>query len=290
MNRRRWVWGIGVALALGLGGCIGGASRPLIQVPDTARVVEDHILWAPTTWSGTVRLVRPLIVTRTASLTLQPGTRVFFDLPEPQEGKDREPWILIQGTLVALGSAEQPIVFSSAALRHSELDDMIHVQEAKEAHLRYCVFERGPWALHINDTPVEVVDSIFRNNYGGVRCQGGRVVLRGSRFEDNRIGVRCLKGSPVIEQNVFTDNLTGIFFRQEVVDPVVRNNNFDNREYDLKLGEAQTRDVDAARNWWATSAKGQPEDRIFDGGDSAGIGFVATDPVLAQPWQAEPKP
>ena len=290
MNVARKVLLIAAIVALGLAGCIGGASRSQLQIPDTARVVEGHILWAPTTWSGEVRVVRPLIVTRTASLTLQPGTRVYFDLPEPLAGEDRKPWILVQGNLMALGTAEQPIVFTSAALRHSELDDMIHVQDGKESHLRHCVFERGPWALHIHNTPVEIIDSTFRDNYGGVRFQGDKVVLRDNRFTDNRIGVRCLKGSPVIEQNEFTGNLTGIFLREGVVDPVVRHNNFDNREYDLKLGEAQARDVDAARNWWAGSAKGRPEDRIFDGGDSAGIGFVATDPVLSQPWGSEKKP
>ncbi len=289
MNVARKVLLTAAIVALCLAGCGGGASRSQLKIPDTAQVVDGHILWAPTTWSGEVRVVRPLIVTRTASLTLQPGTRVYFDLPEPQDGKDRKPWILIQGNLVALGTAEQPIVFTSAVLRHSELDDMIHVQDAKEAHLRNCVFERGPWALHIHNTPVEVLDSTFRDNYGGVRFQGDKVVLRGNRFTDNRIGARGLKGSPVMEQNEFTGNLTGIFFREGVVNPVVRQNNFDNLEYDLKLGEGQTQDVDAARNWWASSVQGQPEDRIFDGGDSAGIGFVATDPVLAQPWGTGPK-
>jgi nitrous oxidase accessory protein NosD len=115
------------------------------------------------------------------------------------------------------------------------------------------------------------------------------VVLRGNRFVENRIGIRCLKSSPVIEQNEFVDNLTGIFFREGVANPVLRHNNFDNREYDLKLGEAQGQDVDAAGNWWASAAKGAPEDRIFDGGDSEGIGFAATDPVLTQPWGRERK-
>lgn len=283
----RWLMGL-VALGL-LGGCSGLGKPVQLKVPELAYVADQHILWAPTTWSGDVRVVVPIIVTRTGSLTLQPGTRVFFDLPEPVPGKDPEPWILVQGTLVALGSAEKPILFTAVEQRTSELYDMINVQDAKEAHLRNCEFERGPWALHVHNTPVEVLDSTFRNNYGGVRFQGDKIVLRGNRFENNRIGMRGLKGSPVIEENVFTNNLTGLFFREGIVNPVVRNNSFDNREYDVKLGEAQTQDVDAARNWWASAAKARPGDRIFDGEDSAGLGFVATDPVLAQPWGAEAK-
>ena len=277
------------AVAVGLTGCVGTSSTSQLKVPDDARLIEDHIIWAPTTWSGKVRVVRPVIVTRTAKLTLQPGTTVYFDIPEPKPGDTVEPWILVQGRLVALGSPEAPIVFTCVNPRQNELDDMIQIQQAKESHLRNCVFERGPWALHVHDTPVEVLDSEFRTNYGGVRFPGAKVVLRGNRFANNRIGVRCLKGAPLIEENEFTGNLTGILFREEVMDPVLRHNNFDNREYDLKLGENQTDDVDAAQNWWASAKSGQPEDKIYDGGDSEGVGFVATDPALAAPWGSKAK-
>jgi nitrous oxidase accessory protein NosD len=286
MKSTRILWAVVLAAAGALSGCVGTGTPALVKVPEGARVVEDHILWAPTNWSGEIRLVRPLIVTRDGSLTLQPGTRVYFDIPDPGAGQDPEPWILIQGRLVALGTPEQPIVFTSKALRNNELDDMIHLQEAKEAHLRNCIFERGPWALHVHRTPVEILDSEFRNNYGGVRFQGDALVLRGNRFTDNRIGVRCLNASPVVEQNEFTGNLTGVFLREGVANAVLRNNNFSNHEYDLKLGEAQVQDVDATRNWWAAE---RPGDKIFDGHDSEGIGSVATDPVLSAPWGSEPK-
>ncbi len=283
MDRRIRCWAAAVALA-GLAGCISLPQPKRIAVPQTARTETEHILYAPTTWQGEIRLIRPVIVTKTATLTLQPGTRVFFDMPPVEEGKDPEPWIRVLGSLVALGTPEAPIVLTSVGLRNNEFEDMITLEGAKEAHFRHVTFERGPWAVHSHDTPVDFEDCVFRANYGGARFQGGRVVIRRCRFEDNRIGVRCLNGSPVIEESVFAGNLTGIFFRQGVKAAVLRRNNFDNREYDLKLGEAQADDVDAAQNWWKAAAEGKLAERIFDGADSEGVGRVTVDPQLTVPW------
>ncbi len=286
--RTRWLC-LAAAAVLAVAGCVGTRPPARVAVPPAVRTVDAHILYTPTTWKGDVRVVRPLIVTRNATLTIMPGTRVFFDLPDLAAGAKPEPWLLVQGRLVATGTPEAPITFTSVSLRQNELEDMIEIRGAKEAHLRYCVFERGPWGLHIHDATVDVRSSTFRDGYGGVRFQGGRISLRGNRFENNRIGIRCLNGSPVIEENAFVGNLTGIFFRQGVTGAVVRHNNFDDVEYDLKLGEAQTDDVDAGSNWWAAAAKGRLADRIYDGTDSEGIGRVRTDPVLAEPWGLEPK-
>lgn len=289
MTARRLAPCMLVAALFGLVACAGPAPRARIDIPPTARTEGEHILYATTTWSGDVRLVRPLIITRTATLTLRPGTRLFFDLPAPAADKDREPWILVLGSLVAIGSPEQPVVFSSTDLRQNELDDMIQVQEGKEAHFRHCVFERGPWALHVHETPVDVTNCLFRQNYGGLRFQGDKVTVRGSRFEDNRIGLRSLRAAPVIEENTFTGNLTGIFFREGVAGAQIRRNNFDNVEYDIKLGEGQVADVEAPENWWKAAASGKLPDRIYDGADAQGVGRVRTEGPLAAPWGTEAK-
>jgi len=272
-----------------LAGCAGVAPPAAVEVPPTATPVKDYIVYANTAWSGDLKVERPVVVARTATLTLAPGTRVFFDIPEPAPGKDRQPWILVQGGLVAMGSAERPISWLPVKPTQNEWDDMIYLEGAKEAHLRFCTFTQGPWGLHIHDTPVTITESEFQGNYGGVRFQGGQVVLRGNRFLDNQIGVRCLKASPTLEENTFTGNLTGIFFREGVSGAVLRRNNFDNREYDVKLGEGQAQDVDAAENWWSVAKGGRLGDRIFDAEDGENLGRVIADRPLPTPWGVEPK-
>lgn len=275
---------LAAGLAALLAACGAGRRDAALAPPPSVRTVEERILYASTTWSGDVRLARPLVVTKSATLTLLPGTRVFFDVPEPAAEGDRQPWILVLGSLVAVGTAERPISFTCVTPRRNELDDMVQVQEGRESHLRHCVFERGPWALHVHGTPVRVESCTFRANYGGVRFQGDPLTLRGNRFEGNTIGVRCLKASPVIEENVFAGNLAGLFFREGVERAVVRRNDFANQEYDVKLGEMQTADVDAARNWWGLPAGVALADRLYDGTDSPGLGRVLVDPPLPAPF------
>lgn len=279
---RRWALGA-VAAAIAVGGATGCAltsSETRLDLPAGARTIEDRILYAPTTWSGSVRITRPVVVTRSATLTLLPGTRVFFDVPSPATDAERQPWIRVIGGLVAVGTDEQPIVFASVEPRRNELDDMVKVEAAKRAIFRYCIFERGPWGIHAHESPVEVASSIFRAGYGGIRFQGGRVVMWGNRFQSNTTGVRCLKASPVFEENSFLGNLTGIFFREGVQGAVLKRNNFDDAEYDVKLGEGQADDVDAAQNWWGPPGKGPLGDRIYDAADAPGLGRVTTDPPL----------
>lgn len=287
--RESWVPAAVVALwtCLLLAGCAAVAPAPEPKAPPSAVPVRDYIIYSNTVWSGDLLVERPVVVARTATLTVAPGARVYFDLPEPAADKDRKPWVLVQGALVAIGSAERPIFFAPVKPVRNEWDDMIVIEGAKEAHLTYCTFAQGPWGLHIHDTPADVTRCEFRGNYGGVRFQGGRVILRQNRFLDNRIGVRSLKASPVLEENTFSGNLTGVFFREGVTGAVLRRNNFDNREYDLKLGEGQVADVDAAGNWWSPGRSGGSGRRIYDAAVDASLGRVQVEPALAAPWSPE---
>lgn len=268
-----------------LSGCLGGVQvKKAPETPSTAILIKDHIVYLPTTWSGDVRITKPIIVTKGSTLTLREGTRVFFDIPEPAQGTTKEPWILVQGAIVAMGSPEMPILFTSASPRNQDFDDMIAIREAKEAIFQNCIFEFGPWGIHIHDTPTRVNDCIFRNNFGGMRFKGDNINIKGNVFSNNTLGIRCLMGSPVIEENTFDSNLTGIFFREGIGNISLKHNNFSNEEYDLKMGENQTADVDASGNWWQAEAKGNLNDKIYDLNDSEDLGRVILTPTLAAPW------
>lgn len=253
------------------------------------RRVEGLIASASAAWSGEIRVTGPVVVPKDVTLTLQPGTRVSFDLPEPAADTDPKPWILVLGTIEAEGSASEPIVFTSAG-RRNEIENMIDVREGARARFRSCIFEKGPWGLHLHEAKADVEACVFRGNYGGVRFKGGDVRLRENRFEENEIGVRCWKASPAIDGNTFVRNRTGIFFREQVEGAFVRGNRFENDEYDVKLGEMQTTDVDARGNWWKAAGTGFLQERIFDGADSEGVGRVITEPALKPPEGLEVRP
>ncbi|GEM_PF-2496310 len=279
MSRRPLFRLLGALLLLLLIGATGGWAWESPAVPPEARAVAAQTLAAgQLVWSGALRITGPVVVPAGATLIVGPGTRVFFDLPEPAEIEPGAAWILVEGRIRVEGTVDRPVWFISVRERGNELENMIDVREAPSAEFRYAVFTRGPWGLHLHNTPALVEGCVFRGNYGGVRFKGGPVTLRRNRFEGNRIGARLWKASPVFRDNVFTANLTGIFFREAVNRPVIKGNLFDDREYDIKLGELQTTDVDATGNRWAAAEAATIPERIFDGEDSEGVGRVLVEP------------
>ncbi|TLN16171.1 hypothetical protein FDZ71_06900 [bacterium] len=252
-------------------------------------VTEDAgiFLNGATVWSGNVQVDKNIIIPKGSSLTILPGAKIRFALPEVKPGEKTVPWLLILGDLKAEGRAEAPIGFSPEKPRVNQSENMVEAREGTSIALGWCVFENGPWAVHLHDAKADISSTVFRNNHGGLRYKGGEVSVRKSRFEGNKVGARLWFARPVFEENSFINNETGIFFREGIEQAAIRRNNFDNLDYDIKIGDFQEADIDASSNWWKASAMGELADRIFDGSDSEGVGRLVTDPVLSAPF--EPK-
>jgi hypothetical protein len=78
-------------------------------------------------------------------------------------------------------------------------------------------------------------------------------------------------------------NKTGIFLRQEAEGVTIKFNNiYANTEYNIKLGDGQTEDVDASRNWWGTNDAPYIRRKIYDKEREGYIGRVIIEPVLPQ--------
>jgi hypothetical protein len=62
---------------------------------------------------------------------------------------------------------------------------------------------------------------------------------------------------------------------------MIRNNNiFENRDYNIWVGDFNTEDIQAPENWWGTD---DPAETFFDARREPGIGTVLYEPVLAKP-------
>lgn len=258
------------------------ALPPVLELPKEARVWEQPLIAGQVEWSGVVALTRPVEVGESGTLTLLPGTRVFVDLPAP-EGHAPPPALLVKGRLLAAGTAEAPITIAATRVLDDGRADMLSIQGAKEVRLRHVKFSRGGWAVHLHETPgAEIFACDFSDLYGGLRFKSDGLTLRGNRFARNRIGVRLLESAGVrIEGNTFAGNLTGIFFRQGIRVALVQGNAFDDLEYDVKLGEGQADDVAAPGNFWKNP------NRIYDAGNSEGLGTVRVERALSAPPKRE---
>ena len=146
----------------------------------------------------------------------------------------------------------------------------------------YCAFENAGWALHSHFTDLRVEDCSFVNNNGGIRFTSGPIEVRRSFFAKNDIGIRAFRGTALITENVITGNRIGIFVREKGGGLAIRRNNlFANGDYNIRMGDFNTEDVDAKDNWWGDLP---PADTVYDSRREPGIGRVIFEPHADRPF------
>ncbi len=237
-----------------------------------------------TTWSGTVRVKREVVVEKGVTLTIMPGTTVTFAPGRPDQAGLADTGLLVKGAIVAEGRPGARITFTSGAARPRPGDwGEIRIFASKGSSVSQCDFSCGGWGLHIHDSVMKVTGCTFRyNRFGGIRGKGMGLEVSGCLLTGLDIGIRYWQGSPTIRGCTITANRTGIFFRQGCEGAVVKANNiFGNSDYDFKLGEAQTADVDLTGNWWGSADAGRIRKKIFDKARDNYIGRALIEPVLA---------
>jgi nitrous oxidase accessory protein NosD len=257
------------------------------RLPKEFATWKKKIIYGEEVWSGDILVPQPVTITKTGTLTIAEGSTIYFDVPDNYYGVET-PWLTVRGSLVIRGSEDKPVRLTSVYIHHHPNQDIVNVVAAKQLLVEHAIFERGGWGLHIHDTPARVSDSIFRDNYGGARFKSDEIAFNANRFERNRIGIRYLHSTgAMFTENTFSGNLTGIFFREGVKTPALKRNDFDNYEYDIKLGENQTINIEAGGNWWANATRAALDEFIYDGKDSEGVGIVYTSPLADKPFTLE---
>jgi parallel beta-helix repeat protein len=257
------------------------------RLPKNFTTWKQKIIYGTAVWSGDILVPQPVAITKTGTLTITEGTTIYFDVPDKDYGEET-PWLTVRGTLFIRGSEDKPVRLTSVFIHHHPNQDIVNAVAGKQLLVEHAVFERGGWGMHIHDTPAQIKSCVFHDNYGGARFKSDEIEFTGNRFERNRIGVRFLNSSEAaFSENTFSDNLTGIFFREGVKTPSIKRNDFDNYEYDIKLGENQTMNIEAGGNWWVNATRKPLDEFIYDGKDSEGVGIVYTYPLAEKPFTLE---
>jgi hypothetical protein len=271
-----------------LAGCTLGV--PAIKLKDS--VIEGAV-----TWSGEVHIDGIVTVKKNGRLVIEAGTRVLFQ-PRDEDGDgigDAE--LLVEGSLVARGTAEAPILFTSAAMQPKPSDwKYLYLDFAREADLDYIVSEYAYSGLQIHFCKARVTNSIFRHNVDGLRFSTVNLFAAGNHLYDNRHGLRYEeRGSEVVlHHNDIRENEIGVFVVTRSVDnaQIELNNITDNRQYNVKLGWQQPDDVTLPNNWWGRLSPGAITETFFDQRIDASLGRVSapnplTGPVKLSDWQTD---
>ncbi|RMG00962.1 MAG: right-handed parallel beta-helix repeat-containing protein, partial [Nitrospirae bacterium] len=180
-----------------------------------------------------------------------------------------------------LGSNDIRVVITSSGRSEDGRWGEILLERARGGRFLNTDFSNALWAIHSHFTDLLVDGCRFMNNEGGIRLRSGPVRIKNSLFTGNRIGIRVYRPRAVIEGNEITGNETGIFVREGGGGVRIKENNiFDNKFYNLRVGDFNQEDVDAGGNYWG---EGDPLRMIFDGRREKGIGKVILSPVADAP-------
>lgn len=269
---------LGVLLLLSGAGCLASSPR-LLQLGDT--VISDAV-----TWSGEVRIRGTVTVKKEGSLTILPGSRILFERIDNDGDNIGDAEIYVEGTLLAQGTAQAPILFSSAAAQPQPGDwKFIYLDYARRAELAHIIAEYAYSGVQIHFCKAAVLDSEFRYNVDGVRFSTVNIEVARNRIHHNTHGIRYeeRRGSGSVHHNAIVDNEIGIFVVTRSDDRTLfRDNNIVSRQYNVKLGLDQPGDVTFPQNWWGTSEAAAIRATLYDHEADAALGRVSTpDPLLA---------
>jgi hypothetical protein len=242
-----------------------------------------------TVWQGKVVIRGKKVIPRGDRLVIRPGTTVLFAFLDEDGDGTGESGLFIAGSVTANGTVEAPVVFAALDGEGPGRWDTVQIEEAEPSRLTNCVFRNARWALHVHFTDLILEESRFEENEGGVRFRGGPMVIRRSVFAGNGTALRWWESSPEIVSNLFAGNGTALFSREGSTGGVVTGNNFTgSRDYHVKLGELQAKDLDARGNWWGTTDRTRIEELVYDGGDDSYLGRVIFEPLAGAPLLAPP--
>ena len=265
------------------GGC--ASARPVLELQNT--VIDGEARW-----SGTVLVSGVVTVKKGGSLTILPGTRVLFERIDLDGDGIGDSELLVEGRISVLGTAEQPVLFTSAEEQPRPADwKYLYLDFAKPSQIEHLVSEYAYSGIQVHFCRARIVDSVFRHNVDGVRFSTVRLELAGNRIHGNRHGLRYeeRRSEANIHHNDIRDNDIGVFVvtRSEDRARIEQNNIAGNRQYNVKIGLAQQGDVTFPGNWWGTSDEEKIAGGFFDRQYDETLGRVRAPSPLPGPVNIE---
>jgi parallel beta-helix repeat protein len=152
----------------------------------------EQTLWQDTVWDGEVLIDGILTVAPGVTLEIRPGSTVRFTRFDSNGDGIGEHELFCQGTIHAVGTAERPIRFTSAAPSPQRSDWGALNMMASEAdnRLEHCVIEYAYRGFHAHFARAVLRDCLLRHNQRGAQFQESRVAIERCRLLDNSNGLQ----------------------------------------------------------------------------------------------------
>jgi hypothetical protein len=203
------------------------------------REITDEVLQGDTIWEGRILVNGRPRVPVDSRLIILPGTIVEFGKKDTNGDGIGENGLMLQGVLIAKGTADQPILFRSAEKDRRKGDwDAVNIINSDGARniIEYIQFEDAYRGLHFHFSNAVVQHCVFRHNYRGVQFQESTVELRGNFFYANTSGIQARDSEIVFIGNQLQQNVFGANFLRAHL--TIEDNRFGgNLDFGLKVRE-----------------------------------------------------
>ena len=172
----------------------------------------EQTLWQDTVWEEEVLIDGILTVAPEVTLEVRPGTIVRFTRKDSNADAIGEHELFIQGTLLARGTPERPILFTSAELSPVPGDwGAINMMTSPaENIMEYCQVEYGYRGFHAHFANARLFSTLFRHNRRGAQFQESTVFIEACRFEDNYNGLQFRDSTVTIDNIQVTGGYWGM--------------------------------------------------------------------------------
>ncbi len=280
---------------------IGCSTRSTVVEPTEAFFFRDQVIRKDITWSGVVEIEGVVVVARPATLTIRPGTTVRFKKKDIDSDGTGDSELRVLGRIIAEGRSDAPIVFESAEPDPSPRDwsYLMIYTSGKFNRIDHCRFHHAFSGLQVHFSTASVKNSLFSDNYEGLRFGRADLIIENNRFTSNRVGIRFtrMEGPVLIKNNDIYNNRIGIFLvpsGQNIRDffepdrsgsawntghlTITGNNIYDNTTYNLSLGEKQIWNLEITNNFWGNNDPAAIEEMIYDHNRDKSLGRVFYQP------------
>jgi len=282
-----------------------------------------------TTWSGNIIIGGDIYIPPGVTLTIAPGTIIkfkkideksdqnLFDIDSPYYP---EAELIIRGKLIARGTPEQMIVFTSAEMTPRAADwGAINFLGSEGNQIEYVKIYCAYNGIHAHGSSVDVSHSefarngvgisfkkeeetpdapwfgkssklkishnVFSGNKGGIGFRNSSAEITHNEIKENKFfGIWAKEDSDaLVKFNEVTDNQKGIYLYQAQNLRLEYNNIYNNRTYDIAIAEAQDFPVNAANNWFGTTDQGKIREKLFDKNADPELAEIEFKPFLKEP-------
>ena len=171
-------------------------------------VFKGGTLTQDETWSGAIFVKDSIVIPTGVTLTINPGTRIMFAPCQDYKNQTTMGFAVVGGTVIAVGTAEQQIWFTSDTETPINGDwSGIELYNTNTSVFKYVIVEFSGLGISQFDSKVNISHSIVR--------------------WVNAEGIYMERSSPVIEYNLLYQNgYHEIALEQHNYDVVIRNNIF----------------------------------------------------------------